>query len=104
MMLLEALVDSVLLYGAEVWGCCRQTDRLLQCLWWHSEVCYCHKSCSACHCVPHSLRHKHIPYIATTVAYILWSLFYRMLLHTRLLQCVLSNTHECTHDILVLYR
>ena len=30
MRLLEALVDSVLLYGAEVWGCCRQTDPLVQ--------------------------------------------------------------------------
>ena len=30
MRLLEALVDSVLLYGAEVWGSCRQTDPLVQ--------------------------------------------------------------------------
>ena len=30
MRLLEALVDSVLLYGAEVWGWCRQTDLLVQ--------------------------------------------------------------------------
>ena len=30
MRLLEALVDSVLLYGAEVWGCCRQTHPLVQ--------------------------------------------------------------------------
>ena len=29
-MLLEALVDSVLLCGAEVCGCCRQTDPLVQ--------------------------------------------------------------------------
>ena len=30
MRLLEALVDSLLLYGAEVWGCCRQTNPLVQ--------------------------------------------------------------------------
>ena len=30
MMLLEALVDSVLLYGAEVCGYCRQTESLVQ--------------------------------------------------------------------------
>jgi len=30
MRLLEALVVSVILYGAEVWGCCRQTDPLVQ--------------------------------------------------------------------------
>ena len=28
--LLEALVNLVLLYGEEVWGCCRQTDPLVQ--------------------------------------------------------------------------
>ena len=30
MRLLEALVDSVLLYGAEVWECCRQTHPLVR--------------------------------------------------------------------------
>ena len=28
--LLEAMVESVLLYGAEVWGCCKWTDALEQ--------------------------------------------------------------------------
>ena len=28
--LLEAMVESVLLYGAEVWGCCKQTGTLEQ--------------------------------------------------------------------------
>ena len=29
-MFLEALVDLVLLYGTEVWECCRQTNPLVQ--------------------------------------------------------------------------
>ena len=28
--LLEAMVESVLLYGAEVWGCCKRTEALVQ--------------------------------------------------------------------------
>ena len=74
-----------------------------RCVWWLSEVCLqVMQGMSLC---ATQFRYKHIPCIATKVAYMLWSLFYRMLLlHTHLLQCVLSNTHECTYDILVLYR
>ena len=28
--LLETMVESVLLYGAEVWGCCKRTETLEQ--------------------------------------------------------------------------
>ncbi len=45
--LLEAMVESVLLYGAEVWGCCRWMEALEQVQlraarmgvgWWHPRV------------------------------------------------------------------
>ena len=30
MKLLDTMVESVLLYGAEVWGCCKRTETLEQ--------------------------------------------------------------------------